>query len=232
MKLGIMQPYFMPYIGYFQLINAVDKYVIYDDVNYIKAGWINRNRILINNEIKYFNINLKKASQNKLINEIEILNDEKSLLKEIKKIEYNYKKAPFYKEAFELLSNVMLSQKENLGEFNENAIKSICSYLSINTQIITSSSIRKDNNLKGEDKIIHICNILKADEYYNAIGGVDLYHEDKFKNKNINLKFIKTNNIQYKQFTNKFANNLSILDVIMFNSKEKIKEYLLDYEIV
>ena len=100
MKIGIMQPYFLPYIGYWQLLNAVDKYVIYDDVNYIKGGWINRNRILINKEPKYFNVKLNGASPNKLINEVEVSNDNIWQKKLLKTIEENYKKAPFLKKFF------------------------------------------------------------------------------------------------------------------------------------
>lgn len=152
MKLGIMQPYFLPYIGYWQLLNAVDKYVIYDDVNYIKNGWINRNRILCGNTTQWLTMKLGKASPNKLISEIELVNDNIYIKKVLKTIGQIYKKAPYYEETYELLEKILLFQEKNLVKFLENSIKEICKYLEIKTEIIKSSSIEKDNSLKAEKK--------------------------------------------------------------------------------
>lgn len=232
MKIGIMQPYFLPYIGYWQLLNAVDKYVIYDDVNYIKGGWINRNRILINKETKYFNVKLNGASPNKLINEVEVSNDNIWQKKLLKTIEENYKKAPFFKEVFSVIDKIIENDEKNLAKYLEFSIKEICKYLDIKTELILSSNLEKNNSLKGKDKVITICKKLNGTEYYNAIGGQELYSFEEFKQNGIELRFLKTNEIIYKQFGDEFISNLSILDVLMFNSKEKVKEFLNNYSLI
>lgn len=231
MKIGIMQPYFIPYIGYWQLLNAVDKYVIYDDVNY-KRGWINRNRILINGEIKYFNIPLQNASQNKCINQINIKLDQKTRNKMLRKIELSYKKAPFFQQVYSIMELILNNKDENLVIFLFNSFKIICEYLNISTELIFSSSLEKDYNLKGQDKILSICKILQAEKYYNAIGGLNLYSSEIFKANHIELKFLKTNRIRYTQQTDIFYENLSILDVMMYNSVEQIGIMLNEYTLV
>lgn len=230
-KLGIMQPYFMPYIGYWQLMNLVDKYVIYDDVNFINRGWINRNRILLNGEPHYLNIQMIGASQNRLINEISVNNNDKVLKKNLRMVESAYSKAPYFKEAYHIIEKILKCDKSNLAEYIFDSIKVICDYLDIKTELIISSRIDKDNNLKGQDKIVEICKILNAKEYYNAIGGKELYDYESFKKNGIELKFLKTNDIRYKQFNNEFQSNLSILDVMMFNDKDSIKGLLKQYEL-
>lgn len=232
MKLGIMQPYFFPYIGYWQLINAVDKYVMYDDVNFIKGGWINRNRILINGEAKMINVQMHGASSNKLINEVGLLENKVYDKKLLKTIESCYKKAPYFEKVFPIIKDIITQNKKKLAKYLENSIKKICKYLDINTQLIVSSSLNKNNDLKGQDKVIEICKILKADEYYNAIGGQELYCYDDFVAKNIKLSFLKTGMVEYNQFNNEFVSNLSIIDVMMFNSVEDIKEMLGHYELL
>lgn len=232
MKLGIMQPYFFPYIGYWQLLNAVDKYVIYDDVNFIKGGWINRNRILMSGEAKMFNVQMQGASPNKLINEVEVSTNEQGQKKLLRSIENNYRKAPYFKEVYNILEEIIISKEANLAKYLENSIKRVCEYLDIKTEIIISSSIEKDNNLRAEEKVIEICKKLGATEYYNAVGGQELYSYDDFKNNGITLKFLETNYIEYHQFNNDFISNLSIVDVLMFNSKEKVKSMLDDYNII
>lgn len=226
-----MQPYFFPYIGYWQLINAVDKFVIYDDVNFKKKGWIHRNNILINGETRYFNIRLKKASQNKLINEIEILQDEKYKLDLLRTIKKAYKKAPYFYDVYKIIETVFSHEETKLSNFLAFSILEIIAYLEIDTEIILSSKIQKNNYLKGQAKIIEICKILGAKDYINPIGGTELYSKEEFKENGLNLFFINTNNIEYKQFNNNFIPNLSIIDVMMFNPPEKIKEMLNEYEL-
>lgn len=229
MKLGIMQPYFMPYIGYFQLMKAVDKYVIYDDVNYIKRGWINRNNILENGEKKLFTISLHKASQNKLINEIEIEDDFQKFLKTI---QMNYRKAPYYSEIISLIERIVSFPDKNLARFLTNSFREILSYLSIDTELLVSSRLQKDCSLKGSDKILHICKLLGADTYYNAIGGQELYDKEEFAKNGIQLHFLQTAPISYPQFNQEFVPYLSIIDVLMFNSPEKVNKLLDEYTLI
>lgn len=229
MTIGIMQPYFMPYIGYWQLIAAVDTYVVYDDVNFIKRGWINRNNILLKGEKKLFSIALHEASQNKLINEISIADDFSKLRKTI---QMAYAKAPFYAEIMELLDSIFDYPKHNIALFIDNSIRKVCDYLNIQTNIILSSNIEKDNALKGQEKIISICKLLQADTYINAIGGVELYDKKVFERNNICLLFLKPEIECYQQFKNDFVPGLSMIDVLMFCSPKQIREMLQRYSLI
>lgn len=229
MKIGIMQPYFLPYIGYWQLLNAVDKYVIYDDVNYIKGGWINRNRIIINDKVQWMTLRLNGASPNKLINEIELANDISNTEKLLRKILETYRKAPYFNEIYPIIEKIIRCKELNLTKYLENSIKVICEYLEIGTEIILSSTINKNNDLRAEEKVIEICKKLHGNEYYNAIGGKELYSYENFSKNGIKLRFLKANLIEYKQKGNNFIQNLSILDVLMCNSKEEIQNFLKDF---
>lgn len=231
MKLGIMQPYFFPYIGYWQRIAAVDKHVIYDDVNFIKGGWINRNRILLNNEIHYFNLPMKNASPNKLINEVGVDNSVIKQKKMIMTLEQAYKKAPNYCNVMPLLADVISSSEINLAKYLIYQIQSVCDYLDIGTELIISSDLVKDNFLRAQDKVLEICRILEADEYLNARSGEHLYSKEAFAQNGIKLSFIEANDIQYRQFSDRFEPSLSIIDVMMFNSKDINNEMLKEYSI-
>lgn len=226
MKIGIMQPYFFPYIGYWQLINAVDKYVIYDDVQYIKGGWINRNRILVDGEPKLINLLMNGASPNKLINEVYASNNIVYKNKLLKTIKHSYSKAPYFEFIYPIIEKIILSEEEVLSLYLKNSIEIIANYLEMNTEFILSSDINKDNKLHGQDRVLHICKVLGATEYYNAIGGKELYADQDFKDNDISLKFLRTEAIKYKQFDNEFISNLSIIDVLMFNSEEEVKKML------
>ena len=232
MKLGIMQPYFAPYIGYWQLMNAVDKYIVYDDVNFIKGGWINRNQILLNSEPHFINIPMIGASSNKLINEIVVNPDINIRKKILRMIASSYQKAPFYDSVYPLMESIIMADIDNLSKFIYNSFLLINSYLDISTELILSSEIQKDCSLRGQDKVIHICELMKATDYYNAIGGQALYSYEAFKAKNIQLHFLSTNEIAYPQFDNLFVPNLSIIDVMMFNPKERINIMLNDYSLL
>jgi len=227
-----MQPYFMPYIGYFQLLNAVDKFIILDDVNFIKKGWINRNTILINGKEFLFSIPLKGVSQNKVINQIEIDNNSSWKTNLLKTITLSYKKAPFFNEIYSLIEDLLLQEESNLVKFIAYSLQKTCNFLSIQTMILISSEIKKDNDLKGQDRIIEICKKVNATNYINAIGGTALYDEIFFFKHNISLNFIKSNEIIYSQFKNEFIPWLSIIDIMMFNSPERIKNYLNQYELI
>ncbi len=224
-----MQPYFFPYIGYFQLIAAVDNFVIYDDVNFIKGGWINRNRILLNDSPSFINIPILGASSFKLINEITLGSDFRSL---ITKIKHAYSRAPYFKETFPIIENLLLFKTDNLSLHLANSIISLANYFELNTEFLFSSDLPKDSSLKGQEKVISICKIIDSDSYINLIGGIDLYSKTEFKKNFIDLKFIQTGDVKYKQFQNMFISNLSIIDVMMFNNKEEIKSFLNQYILI
>ena len=229
MKLGIMQPYFMPYIGYFQLMKAVDKYVVYDDVNYIKGGWGNRNHILINGEKKMFTVTLQKASQNKLFNEIVIGDDFKKLMKTL---QMNYSRAINFDQTMVLMERIISFPNKQLAVFIANSFREILSYLSVETEILMSSEIPKDNSLRGKDKIIQICEILGADTYYNAVGGKNLYDQEEFREHGITLNFVDSLPQVYSQLhTREFVSGLSMVDVLMNNTKDEVNRLLDSFQL-
>ncbi len=225
-----MQPYFFPYIGYFQLIKSVDKFIFYDDVNFIKNGWINRNRILINGKPSYFTVTLNGASPFMLIKDVKFTDNRTKLLKIL---ENTYRKAPYFYETIECLKPVFDIETTFINELAIESVKAVSRYLDIKTLFKRSSEIYEDT--KGMEKtarLKEICHRNNASEYHNPIGGTELYFKDNFAEAGIDLKFIKTNDIIYKQFKNDFVSNLSIIDLMMFNSKEQIKEFLDKYELI
>ena len=225
-KLAIMQPYFVPYIGYWQLINAVDMFVIYDDVAYINRGYINRNYFLVNNEKKMLSISLSGASQNKLIKDITICDD---FTKFMKTIQFSYVKAPFFSAVYALLEEIVSFEDRNLDRFIGNSIRKVCNYCEVETDIIFSSDVPKDTSLRAQAKIIDICQLCGAETYVNAIGGKELYDADGFKEHGMELRFIRPTAVPYRQFGGEFFPWLSIVDVLMFNDKTTIRDMLEAY---
>jgi len=227
MTIAIMQPYFLPYIGYFQLMNAADSFVLYDNIKYTKKGWINRNRMLVNGKDEYFSLPLKKDSDYLNVDQRTLADTfrmEKNNL--LRKIAGAYKKAPYFEIAFPLIEAIIQQQQENLFEFIHQSLISVCAYLDIETKFIISSSITIDHELRSQDKVLAICAALNATQYINPIGGIELYSKEAFKQRNIDLRFIKSSPIEYNQFGNEFVPWLSIMDVMMFNSKNSIKDLL------
>jgi len=229
MKLAIMQPYFFPYIGYWQLLNVVDKFIILDDVTFIKQGYINRNKILSQNKPLQINLQISGISSNKLILDHEINNNPVWKRKLINTIQQNYRKAKHFKDAFPIIEEIILYPEINLSGFLYHQIKILSKYLNINTEIIKTSSIYKLKDIKGTQRIINLCKQEKAKTYINTIGGKELYNVEDFRKNGIELIFIKTNDLSYKQFKNEFVPDLSIIDVMMHNSVEEIKEMLNNY---
>ena len=229
MKLGIIQPYFFSFIGYFQLINSVDKFVFYDDVSYINRGWINRNNLLVNGKKNLITLSLIRASQNKLINEIHTaLEHEKNLIT----IRMSYSKAPYFCKVFPLIEEIFntINADMLISEIAGLSIMQVAKYLNLKVKFEYSSEKYQDT--KGMDKaarLIAICKKNNADTYINAAGGVNIYSKEEFKKENINLYFIKTQVKEYKQFNYEFVPSLSIIDVMMFNSSEQINIMLNDY---
>ena len=226
-KIAVMQPYIFPWLGYFQLIDAVDKFIIYDDVNFIKRGWINRNRILLNNSPHMFSIPLIKPSQNRLITET-FVNEEvypEWKRKFLRTLEYGYyKKADFFNQTYNIVEEILnydISSK-TISELCYMAMSKISIFLEINTDIIKTSCGYNNRHLKGPDRIMDFCEQEKASVYINSIGGKELYSHDFFEEKNIKLNFISTSDVKYSQTKNDFISHLSIIDMLMFLSKEEI----------
>lgn len=224
-QVGIMQPYFFPYIGYFQLINCVDVFIIYDNIKYTKKGWINRNRMLLNGKDVLFSLPLKGGSDALDIYQRDIsLNfDRDKLLNQIKGA---YRNAPYFEPSFCVIERVIRYPETNLFKYIHNSVISICEYLLIDTTIKISSTVPINHNLRKQDKVLALCEALGATSYVNPIGGTELYAKDFFISKGINLAFIQPTLFEYTQFDNTFVPWLSIIDVMMFNSVTTIKKCL------
>jgi len=224
MKLAIMQPYFLPYIGYFQLMAAVDKFVVYDDVNFIKGGWINRNRILLNGREHLFTVPLAGASPNRLINQIKIAPGTGWKRKLTSTIEQAYRPAPHFEQIFPLLTVIINHAEQGLSNYVVHALEKVCGYLDITTTIAPNSAIYYNSELQGEARVLDICRQEKADIYINAPGGRALYNPQHFRQQNVELRFLESAPIEYQQFGPDFYPSLSIIDVLMFNSREEARK--------
>lgn len=230
-KVAIMQPYFLPYIGYWQLINAVDKFVVYDNIQYTKKGWVNRNRFLQNGKDKLFSLPLKSDSYYLDIKDrflSEKIEDEQGKL--LRKFNSSYRTAPFFKDVMPIIIDCIFFEKKNLFAYVYNSIIRVCKFLNINTKIIVSSQLHVNHQLKGHNRVIDICKAINAHEYINPVGGMDLYSKEVFKQNGIKLSFIKPKLIEYKQTGIVFIPWLSIVDVMMFNDKRVIIEMLDEIE--
>lgn len=232
MTIAIMQPYILPYIGYLQLMATVDKFILYDDVNFINRGWINRNRILVNGQDFMFTVPLKNASQNKLINEIELSDDSKWREKLLKTIEQAYKKAPQFGVVYGLMEQIINNKSEKLSDFVADSFVILNEYLEIDTQIVRTSAIYDNTHLKAQERILDICQQEQAQHYINPIGGMELYDRSFFEQSNIKLNFIKSKPVHYQQFKNQFMPWLSVLDLLMFCDVPTVKAFLLEFELV
>lgn len=232
MKLGIMQPYFFPYIGYWQLINEVDKYIVLDDVTFIKQGYINRNNILSQNKGLKINILVDGISSNKLICDHELNKHPKWRKKLLSTFRQNYSKAPYFDEIFPLVESCVLYEDSNLANYLFFQISTIAEYLGIDTEIVLNSKNVQKCEYTAQSRILEMAKEEKATTYINAIGGQELYSKELFKNNGIELKFLETKSINYKQFGDEFIPSLSIIDILMFNSLEEVKQLLNKKELI
>ena len=231
MKLAIMQPYFLPYIGYWQLLAMADAFVLYDNIQYTKKGWINRNRFLQNGKDALFTLPLKKDSDFRPVVE-RFLADDFDCDKLLGQLEGSYRKAPFFQTVFPVIASVVRAEHANLFDYIHHSIRVIADFLSIKTPIVVSSSIAIDHSLRGESKVLALCKTMGATNYVNTIGGQELYSKSTFAACGITLEFIKTRPISYQQYGADFVANLSIIDVMMFNSRESIHAMLDEYDLV
>jgi hypothetical protein len=233
-SIAVMQPYIFPYLGYFQLINAVDEFVFYNDVNYIKGGWINRNNVLIDKEEKLFTLPIDKSSSNKLICDTFIHRAlyEKWKKKFLRSLEQSYKKAPYFDDTFTLVKNVLSTSNDNLSQLALKSAVSVTRFLDIKTNFASSSVTNLNSrHLSAQSRVIDIVKKNKAKVYINTIGGKELYDKSDFKACGIDLLFLNPSIKPYKQFDNHFVSGLSIIDVLMFNSKEECRMLIKNYEL-
>lgn len=233
MKLAIMQPYFFPYLGYFQLINSVDVFVVYDNVQYTKKGWFSRNQLFFNNKVEYFSISIVKDSDYLDVFERTISTNYflKEMPKILRKIEQNYKNAPHYNQVYPLIKELFGFEEYNLFEYIYNALIKVLEYLEISTKIIKSSTLPLDHKLKNKYRVFNIYKHLNATHYINPSGGHDLYDKKEFLENGVNLSFLEQNLPKYKQLSKEFNKGLSIIDLMMFNDKSEITKMLDTYRL-
>jgi GNAT superfamily N-acetyltransferase len=225
MNLVIMQPYFLPYLGYFQLMAAADTFVIYDDVAFIKQGWINRNRILLNGRAHRFVLPLQQASQNRLINEITLVDSEWPG-KLLETLRHAYRRAPCFDEVFPLLEKIVRCTERALVAYLRHGLLALQAYLEIKAKIAPTSAAYNNEYLRGEARILDICRQEGATDYFNLSGGAELYHEPAFRSQGIALHLLETTAPVYKQFGGAFVPQLSIVDVLMFNPLATVQSWL------
>lgn len=237
MTLAIMQPYFLPYVGYMQLMNAVDTFVLYDDVAFINRGWINRNKLLINGQEHLFTIPLRDASQNKRINEVHMADDPKWRSKLLKTIEQGYRKTPNYPTVMPLTEKIINFTTDSIADLIHFSLVELNAYIGLTTRLVQSSTIYNNVDLRAQERILDICRQEKVSRYINPIGGTELYDKPTFAQAGIKLNFIKAKLTEYPQLNrnmeaNPFIPWLSIIDILMFNDLPTVRAMLNEYELV
>ncbi len=227
-RLAIMQPYFLPYIGYFQLMAAVDKFVVFDDVHYINRGWINRNRLLLNGAAHTFTLPLKGASQNKLISELHLHDEGPWKARLLRTFEQAYAKAPHFDTVFPLLERIINHPVSALSDYLVHSLRAVSDYLNLEVPIEATSRIYANEHLKGQARILDICRQESASVYINPIGGVALYDRESFSAQHIDLQFLQGRSTPYSQGKCSVAHvpALSIVDVLMFNDRDAAHQML------
>jgi len=232
MRLAIMQPYFFPYIGYFQLMAAVDVFIVYDNIKYTKKGWINRNRMLKDGKDVMFSAPLKGDSDALDIRDRELATEfnRDKLLNQFKAA---YRSAPYFAQTFPLVQEIVQYGDRNLFRFLHHSIVKTCNHLGIATEIRVSSDFPIDHGLRSQDKVLALCQAAGAKTYINTIGGLELYSRETFLEKGIELKFIQSTPFEYPQPAKEFVPRLSIVDVMMFNPPEWIQTCIANkYELI
>jgi len=232
-KIGMMQPYLFPYIGYFQLISAVDIFVLGDDLQYVKESWINRNRILVNGTDRLITFPLKKGQHLSKINERVLSDDFPEQMDKLVRVLHNaYSKAPCYKKVMPLLEETIQYPERNLAKYAENSIKRMCGYLDIPTPIVMASELAIDDVIDKQDRVSKTAKKLDGEIYINFIGGGGLYDFDYFRERGLTLLFHQINEVTYPQFGNAFVPRLSIIDVLMFNEISEVRRMLSCYSLL
>lgn len=233
-----MQPYFFPYLGYFSLIKNTDQFILFDPVQFIRHGWIERNRILKPNEgWQYIAVPLEKQAQSTLIQDTKIKTVENWQAKILSQLSHYKKKAPFYKASMEVISDAINYQTTSITQLNHHILNTVCQYLDIkyNSQIFSEMELTIDQSNAPDEWALNICKTLgNIDEYWNPEGGMSFFNKEKYDAANIKLVFLKPELNFYSQRRGKenFENGLSIIDVMMFNSPKQISEMLDEYELI
>jgi hypothetical protein len=222
---AIMQPYFLPYIGYFQLIAACDVFVMYDNIKYTKKGWINRNRMLRNGTDVMFSLPLQGAPDHLDVSERRLA-DSPDRHRWLAQLKGAYRHAPHYSSTLPLLERIAACEDDTLFGFLHHALLATCAHLGIDTPIRIASTVPADHGLKSQERVLSICEVLAARQYVNPIGGTELYARDAFAERGIALHFLRARPLEYRQGDGAFVPWLSIVDVLMFNPLDTVRGWV------
>lgn len=226
MKLALMQPYLFPYTGYFNLVAGVDKFVFYDDVNFIKNGWINRNRLFLSGDVRYFTVPLSGGSPNLKISEVKCQSKTAWSRKMLESIKQSYGKAPHFNSTFDLIKEVLATDSDCIAVIAKRSVEMTARRLGYSTFFEQTSRIYDNSTLSGMARVIDICVKEGAHTYVNLPGGKELYDPQAFKENSIDLAFSRPGFLAYQQFGRDFQPGLSILDVMMFNDLPACREII------
>jgi len=233
MNLAIMQPYFFPHIAYFQLIAAVDIFVVYTDVQFIKNGWINRNRILLNNAASWITLPVERGNLHDNINQRAFISYEQSCRKILNQLDAAYRKAPHFDETRCLIQSILRTAETNVATTLARHLELVSHHLGLNTKFLDSADVYRQNvNLRGQQRVIDICRTLNASNYYNSIGGIALYAPEEFAKSEIVLRFLHPRPQTYRQYDHPFISGLSIIDALMFNGAPQVASMLTQFDLV
>lgn len=232
MKLAIMQPYFFPYLGYWQLIHAADRFVLYDDAHYIKGGWINRNRVLVNGRPTYLTVPLHKSSSHARICELNVQAAFPWRERLVRTVEIAYRRAARFSEVFTVIAGLIRNPENRLSEYLASGITELAALLGIDTDIVVSSRIYENTALKGQDRVLDICRREGASSYVNPRGGQELYDAEAFCRAGIGLEYLAMRPTPYQQRSRGFVPSLSIIDALMELGVEGARRYLDAYDLV
>lgn len=231
-RVAVMQPYLLPYIGYFQLMAAVDRFVLFDDVHYIQRGWINRNRILLDGQPHRFTLPLRGASQNRLICEIERIDDPAWATRLLRTLHQAYARAPQYAAVLPLLERVLGNPALPLADYLRHGLEAVHAYLGLRCELVPSSRAYGNAELKGQQRILDICRQEGAQVYVNAIGGTALYDPAAFESRGVALRFLRPRPTHYAQWGEPHLPWLSIVDALMFNSPAELRAMLAEADLL
>lgn len=230
--IAVMQPYLFPYLGYFQLIAAADVFVLGDDLQYVRSGWVNRNRILQGNEARLISFPLKKDRFVLQINQRQLCDgftEEAERL--VRLITESYEKAPYFAQVMPLIERLIRFPHQNIALYAENALRELCAYLHIVTPIMRSSDLILGTPADKQERIIRIAHTFQATTFITPEGGSVVYDRDHLARNRLLVRFFRMDPVAYQQFGEPFVANLSIIDVLMFNCVEQVQQMLSQYHL-
>lgn len=221
-----MQPYFLPYIGYFQLISKVDEFVFFDDVDFNRRGWIQRNFIESNGNQMRVGVPVAKVHLGTPIHQVRLAdNFPKWRSGFLKTLQNRYSNAPHFGAVYAIIERDLEETIGLLAQLNISLIQSICHYVGLDQTFDSSRHYSSNSNLGGEARLIDICLQKRANEYVNAPNGRSLYDKVKFNMHQIKLLFLEPEIRSYSRMGADFIPHLSVLDMLMFIEPEKVLQH-------